>query len=220
MKNEEIVQVLEMHLDRVRDLYRHYRERNGASEETAARMEEAAREAEALACAVHIVGLYADDGIPLERLGNMGGEPVFIVSKDEDPHWELSADGADYLEGRDPLQYGTKWAAYAHPFRTPQLDARDRDTLCAALRDLLEERMGEKADEPVQNQLPVLRYRPKRYERYEESGLNENGEVLYLKRVYVDEKSYAIYCPACGRRLCSRFTSYCPNCGTKMAGEP
>lgn len=89
-----------------------------------------------------------------------------------------------------------------------------------ALGALLEERMGEKADEPVQNQLPVLRYRPKRYERYEESGLNENGEVLYLKRVYVDEKSYAMYCPACGRRLCSRFTSYCPNCGTKIAGKP
>lgn len=133
MKNEEIIQVLQLHLDRVRDLCRYYRERNGAPEETDARMEEAAREAEALACAVHIVGLYADDGIPLERLENMGGEPVFIVSKDEGPHWELSADGADYLEGRDPLQYGTKWAAYAHPFRTSRLDARDRDTLCAAL---------------------------------------------------------------------------------------
>lgn len=133
MKNEEIVQVLEQHLDCVRDLYRHYRERNGASEETAARMEATAREAEALACAVHIVGLYADDGIPLERLSDMGGKPVFIVSRDEDPHWELSADGADYLEGRDPRQYGTEWVAFAHPFKASGLDARDRETLCAAL---------------------------------------------------------------------------------------
>ena len=31
------------------------------------------------------------------------------------------------------MQYGTKWAAYAHPFRTSRLDPRDRDTLCAAL---------------------------------------------------------------------------------------
>ena len=43
MKTEEIVQVLEMHLDRVRDLYRYYRERNGDPEETAVRMGEAAR---------------------------------------------------------------------------------------------------------------------------------------------------------------------------------
>ena len=89
----------------------------------------------------------------------------------------------------------------------------------AAMGGFLEGRLGEKDDEPVQNQLPVLRYRPKRYERYEECGLNENGEVIYLKRVYVDEKSYAMYCPACGKQLCSRFTSYCPNCGAKMAGE-
>ena len=127
MKTEEIVQVLEMHLDRVRDLYRYYRERNGDPEETAVRMGEAAREAEALTCAVCIVGLYADDEIPLR------GEPVFIVSRDEDPHWELSADGSDYLEGRDPRQYGTGWAAFAHPFKASRLDAEDRETLCAAL---------------------------------------------------------------------------------------
>ncbi len=133
MKTEEIIQVLEMHLDRVRDLHRHYRERNGAPEETYARMEEAAREAEALTCAVCIVGLYADDEIPLERLADMRGEPVFIVSRDEDPHWELSADGSDYLEGRDPRQYGTEWAAFVHPFKASRLDAEDRETLCAAL---------------------------------------------------------------------------------------
>lgn len=133
MKNEEIVQVLEMHLDRMRDLYRYYRERNGDPEETAVRMGEAAREAEALTCAVYIVGLYADDKIPLERLADMGGEPAFIVSRDEDPHWELSADGTDYLEGRDPRQYGTGWAAFAHPFKASRLDAEDRETLCAAL---------------------------------------------------------------------------------------
>lgn len=41
---------------------------------------------------------------------------------------------------------------------------------------------------PVVCGIPVLKYRPQRYERYEEMGLNEKGEMLYLKRVYVDEK--------------------------------
>lgn len=71
---------------------------------------------------------------------------------------------------------------------------------------------------PVVHGTPMLRYRPERYERYEEKGLNENGEMLYLKRTLVDEKSYAMYCPCCGKRLCSRFKNYCPNCGAKMDG--
>ena len=72
---------------------------------------------------------------------------------------------------------------------------------------------------PAVHGTPMLRYRPERHERYEEYGLNENGEMLYLKRVLVDEKSYAMYCPACGKRLCSRFTSFCPNCGAKLDGS-
>lgn len=48
------------------------------------------------------------------------------------------------------------------------------------------------------------------------SGTSENGETLYLKRIFVDEKSRVMYCPACGKRLCSRFDNYCPNCGAKM----
>lgn len=71
---------------------------------------------------------------------------------------------------------------------------------------------------PVVHGTPMLRYRTERYERYEEQGLNENGEMLYLKRILVDEKSYAMYCPCCGKRLCSRFKNYCPNCGAKMDG--
>ena len=71
---------------------------------------------------------------------------------------------------------------------------------------------------PVVHETPMLRYRPERYERYDEYGINENGEMLYVKRVLVDEKSYAIYCPACGKRICSRFRSFCPNCGAKMDG--
>lgn len=64
--------------------------------------------------------------------------------------------------------------------------------------------------------VPVIRYRPERYEKFEESGLNDNGEPLYVKRIRIDEKSYAMYCPDCGKRLCSRFTRYCPNCGAGM----
>ena len=71
---------------------------------------------------------------------------------------------------------------------------------------------------PVVHETPMLRYRPERYERYDEYGINENGEMLYVKRVLVDEKSYAIYCPACGKRICSRFRSFCPSCGAKMDG--
>lgn len=72
---------------------------------------------------------------------------------------------------------------------------------------------------PVVHETPVLRYRPERHERYEPCGMNENGETIYLRRTFVDEKSYAMYCPACGRRLCSRFKDFCPNCGAKMDGE-
>lgn len=71
---------------------------------------------------------------------------------------------------------------------------------------------------PVVHGTPVLRYRPERHEWYEATGLNENGEPLYVKRVRIDEKSWAMYCPACGKRLCSRFNNYCPNCGAKMDG--
>lgn len=72
---------------------------------------------------------------------------------------------------------------------------------------------------PVVRGLPILKYRPQRYERYEEMDLNEKGEMLYLKRVYLDEKNYAMYCSDCGKRLCSRFTSFCPSCGADMRGE-
>lgn len=68
----------------------------------------------------------------------------------------------------------------------------------------------------VVHEAPILKIRPERYERYDEYGLNENGEMLYVRRILIDEKSYAMYCPACGRRLCSRFTNYCPSCGAKM----
>ena len=67
--------------------------------------------------------------------------------------------------------------------------------------------------------VPVIKKRPEKYERYDEYGLSENGEMLYVKRALVDEKSYAMYCPACGKRLCSRFINYCPNCGAKMDKE-
>lgn len=94
---------------------------------------------------------------------------------------------------------------------------------CAVIREaaqrLEEYHQGKEHIDPKPSELcgtPMLRCRPERYERYEECGMNENGEILYSKRVMVDEESYAMYCPACGKRLCSRFTSFCPNCGAKM----
>lgn len=69
---------------------------------------------------------------------------------------------------------------------------------------------------PVVHETPMLRSYPKRYEKYQEYGLNENGDMLYLKQVFIDEKNWVMYCPRCGKRLCSRFISFCPKCGAKM----
>lgn len=68
----------------------------------------------------------------------------------------------------------------------------------------------------VKSATPIRRLRPSKYVVYKPSGLHKNGEVLYLKRVFVNENNYATYCPVCSKRLCSRFDHYCPNCGTKM----
>ena len=42
---------------------------------------------------------------------------------------------------------------------------------------------------PVVHETPMLRYRPKRHEIYDEYGLNENGEMLYVKRTILEEKT-------------------------------
>lgn len=68
---------------------------------------------------------------------------------------------------------------------------------------------------PVVHGAPVRKIKPSKHEWYEEVK-TENGEILYRKHVYVDETNWSEYCPACGKRLCSRFKSYCPNCGTIM----
>lgn len=67
--------------------------------------------------------------------------------------------------------------------------------------------------------VPILGYRPQRTERYEAYGINENGETLFRKIIWTDEKVWAEYCPFCGKRLCSRFVNFCPNCGADMRGE-
>lgn len=69
---------------------------------------------------------------------------------------------------------------------------------------------------PVIHGTPISKIRPQKYEIYEQAGTGENGEILYHKRIYVDEKNSAEYCPVCNKRLCSRFRSFCPNCGAKM----
>lgn len=87
--------------------------------------------------------------------------------------------------------------------------------ISATVEQVLTEAPAANVREDVQG-TPVLRYRPERYQRYEENGLNENGEIIYLKRVITDEKSYAMYCSCCGKRLCSRFVNFCPHCGARM----
>lgn len=92
----------------------------------------------------------------------------------------------------------------------------NEDFILGAIREKMDRESKDADVEPVVHGTPMLRYRPERFERYEEYGLNDKGEMLYLKRVFVDEKNYAMYCPACGKRLCSRFKNFCPNCGAKM----
>jgi hypothetical protein len=72
---------------------------------------------------------------------------------------------------------------------------------------------------PVVHGVPISKNRPQKYEVFEEASTGENGETLYRKRICVDEKNSVEYCPACGKRLCSRFRSFCPNCGARMDGE-
>lgn len=84
----------------------------------------------------------------------------------------------------------------------------------AAYKELLEAKSADVAY--VAHGTPISKIRPQKYEIYEQAGTGENGEVLYHKRIYVDEKNSAEYCPVCNKRLCSRFRSFCPNCGAKM----
>lgn len=81
------------------------------------------------------------------------------------------------------------------------------------------ERMPAADVAPVVHGVPISKNRSQKYEIYEEAGTGENGETLYRKRIYVDEKNSVEYCPACGKRLCSRFRNFCPNCGAKMDGK-
>lgn len=67
--------------------------------------------------------------LTLEQLRGMGGQPVWIVEYPDWGHWELSEDGEDYIEDRDPDLYGLRhddpegkfglhklgWLAYAYP---------------------------------------------------------------------------------------------------------
>lgn len=110
----------------------------------------------------------------------------------------------------------TECAKYGN--KTKEQAARSYGTLMMyEIADVIEDAPA--ADvAPVVHGTPVLRYRPERHEWYEATGLNMSGEPLYVKRVRIDEKSWAMYCPACGKRLCSRFNNYCPHCGAKMDG--
>lgn len=71
---------------------------------------------------------------------------------------------------------------------------------------------------PVVHGIPVRKNRESREVVYLQAG-EENGEILYKRYVYVDKTDWVEYCPACGKRLCSRFNNYCPNCGAKMDKE-
>lgn len=158
-------------------------------------------------------------GEPLTQadISQMDYEKIWIEYKDGTGEWALVYAGKIYnidtLEGAgfgDMLQDAMQGERLDRP--TGQYTAYRRE----------KEHIDPKPSAdvaPVVHETPMLRCRPERYERYEEYGLNENGEMLYLKRVMVDEESYAMYCPACGKRLCSRFTSFCPNCGAKMDGK-
>lgn len=105
----------------------------------------------------------------------------------------------------------------------PENDGSDGCTAVAVSLTLTSEELEEMIDSlpaadvaPMVHVTPMIKCRPERYEKYEVHGTSESGETLYLKRIFVDEKNRVMYCPACGKRLCSRFVNYCPNCGAKM----
>ena len=50
--------------------------------------------------------------LSVDELVSMGSSPVWIVEGTDSGHWELSVDGWDYLEGREPALYGVSWWAY------------------------------------------------------------------------------------------------------------
>ena len=50
--------------------------------------------------------------LSLDELTKMGSTPVWIVEGTDGGHWELSEDGLDYLEDREPALYGISWWAY------------------------------------------------------------------------------------------------------------
>lgn len=78
-----------------------------------------------------------NEPLTLEQLGEMDGEPVWIVEHPDWGHWELSADAEDYIADRDQDLYGLKhddpagqcglhvlgWLAYRRPPEGEEGDA-------------------------------------------------------------------------------------------------
>lgn len=62
--------------------------------------------------------------------------------------------------------------------------------------------------------VPMLAMRTERLEVYDYAGMLDGKEVFKRRIIAVEQSS--MYCPFCGKRLCSRFFNYCPNCGAKM----
>lgn len=49
---------------------------------------------------------------------------------------------------------------------------------------------------PVVHGTPISKISPQKYEIYEQAGTGENGEILYHKRIYVDEKKFSGILPS------------------------
>ena len=125
MKNEDIIQVLEMHLDRVKGLHQYYRERKVFPEESDAMMEGTAREIQALSEAVETFKrLYDDEPLTLDQLRAMVGQPVWIEEpKLNRAQWAILRAAGDtgffYATLDRELAYaaysliGVTWRAYA-----------------------------------------------------------------------------------------------------------
>ena len=125
MKTEEIVQVLEMHLDSLKTNWRKCVERRSYTELTAVVLSTLNHEIQACSEAVEIIKRLPDEGpLPLEQLREVVGQPVWI----EEPRlgrafWAILSAAGDtgfFVTTTERLNkylayslYGVTWRAYA-----------------------------------------------------------------------------------------------------------
>lgn len=164
MKNEEIIQVLEIHLDSLKTNRRKCVERRTYTELTEAVLTTLNHEIQACSEAVEIIKRAPDDEpLTLEQLREMNGHPVWIAEAPYWGHWELSEDAEDYILDRDPDLYGLTypdpdgkgglhklgWLAYAYPPARIDRETWEPCELCEKQRKVFNEKFCGECGRPL-----------------------------------------------------------------------